>query len=90
MECTGVEVEHAAGGLLKRVYFDGLDIRSAVYVGNNHTAQVAAEVYARIPDEGSKSVSELAMLSGYPLDAVRSVLYIMDNYYGLVRVSSQQ
>ncbi len=84
---TGIDTEYGAGGLLQRVYFDGKDIKSTVYVGSNETAKLAADLYTRIPETEPIPASRLAELSGYSLDVVRSVLYIMGEVYGLVQVS---
>ena len=86
---TGVDVEYGAGGLLQRVYFDGTDTRSTIYVGSNETAKLAADLYAKIPETEPIPASRVAELSAHSLDVVRSVLYIMGEVYGLVQVSPQ-
>jgi len=89
VRCTGVDAEVAAGGLLQRVYFDGTDTKSAIYVGSNETAKLAANLYRSIPDTGAITGSELVELTGYSPDVVRSVLYVMGDIYGLVQAVSQ-
>lgn len=86
---TGVDPEYGAGGLLQRIYFDGTDTRSTIYVGSNATAKLAADLYARIPETEPIPARRLAELSGHSMDVVRSILYIMGEVYALVRASPQ-
>lgn len=83
----GTDVEYGAGRLLKRVYFDGLDVKSTVYVGSNETAKIAADIYKRISDIEPATIRQLAELSGYSVDVVGAVLRIMAEDYKMVRVS---
>jgi aminopeptidase len=84
---TGVDTKYTEGSFLKRIYFDGTDTESSVYIGDNETAMLAANIVKKFPEDTlSISIRKLSELAGYSLMDVKAILQLMSEIYGLIEI----